>query len=782
MRNRKNSGFTLAETLAVVAIVLILMGVLFVNVAARRRAQTRLEFDAIAKEIFIAAQNHLTAAEGQDYYRIDDSQFGTPETVNAGSSAADPTSGASTSASSAIPVYYLVVGSSAGREPAILNQMLPPYAVDAPGTFFVRYQPHPARILDVFYSFPGKREFLAVSGKELSGDDYTALMSSCRGDENISNRERYQDSCVVGWYGGEEAIPQGEALAVPTIEIHNEEQLYVKVTDPNKQAKARYGAALPYTLKLVVEGENGGKAFFTLWKNNLPGTGARISGDAGNTDTKGTSNKYSILLDDVTSELHFAKLAADTGAFQPGEDLKIYVVAYSSAELTNIAKSEPQTTNSLFADPAPKGTAGSTETEVKYSNVENELAAAANFRHLQNLDKAVSELSVPISKASQISDMDWDAEWTDWKGEPARWTEKKIVASTGNETKAGCYYPVSPDESLAYDGQDHIIKGVKVDAKNGFAKDAGLFGTLPSGSSVKDLELIDFDVKTDYGAAGALVGTAGKLDVDNILARNSKDKDDKSTPTVKASGSAGGLIGSMTGGSVKTSAAALVVSSSGGDAGGLIGTAEGSVSVSDSFSGGHTDRAEYFLHGDSGARTTPLYNVSGVNAGGLIGSLSGTVTNCYSTCSANGTGSAGGLIGSASGTISDSYATGLVNGPDSTARAFVGTGTASGSDNKYLWIINQDQPWQKTIADQYKGNLPGAEPLIGGPVAATDVTRDTRTFIGFFKGSDKAQPYDERLAQSYEGKYPMPTVGKSGFIAAAHYGDWPMSETLVVNN
>ena len=51
MRNRKNSGFTLAETLAVVAIVLILMGVLFVNVAARRRAQTRLEFDTIAKEI-----------------------------------------------------------------------------------------------------------------------------------------------------------------------------------------------------------------------------------------------------------------------------------------------------------------------------------------------------------------------------------------------------------------------------------------------------------------------------------------------------------------------------------------------------------------------------------------------------------------------------------------------------------------------------------------------------------------------------------------------------------
>ena len=74
-RNRKNSGFTLAEVLIVVAITVILMGVAFVGVQSYQRSSTRLEFDGIAKEIFIAAQNHLTAAESQGYLKIENNYF-----------------------------------------------------------------------------------------------------------------------------------------------------------------------------------------------------------------------------------------------------------------------------------------------------------------------------------------------------------------------------------------------------------------------------------------------------------------------------------------------------------------------------------------------------------------------------------------------------------------------------------------------------------------------------------------------------------------------------------
>ena len=64
-RRRNDKGFTMAEMLMAVAIILILAGVAFIGVARYLRSMALLERDGIAKEIFIAAQNHLTAAKGQ---------------------------------------------------------------------------------------------------------------------------------------------------------------------------------------------------------------------------------------------------------------------------------------------------------------------------------------------------------------------------------------------------------------------------------------------------------------------------------------------------------------------------------------------------------------------------------------------------------------------------------------------------------------------------------------------------------------------------------------------
>ena len=57
----------MAELLIVVAILVALFGVAFVAVQNHQRSMTQLEYDTIAKEIFIAAQNHLTTAESQGY-------------------------------------------------------------------------------------------------------------------------------------------------------------------------------------------------------------------------------------------------------------------------------------------------------------------------------------------------------------------------------------------------------------------------------------------------------------------------------------------------------------------------------------------------------------------------------------------------------------------------------------------------------------------------------------------------------------------------------------------
>jgi len=70
-RNRKklasNLGMTMAEMMITVAIIVVLMAVAFIGLVAYQRMLAQVERDGIAKEIFIAAQNHLTLAKGQGY-------------------------------------------------------------------------------------------------------------------------------------------------------------------------------------------------------------------------------------------------------------------------------------------------------------------------------------------------------------------------------------------------------------------------------------------------------------------------------------------------------------------------------------------------------------------------------------------------------------------------------------------------------------------------------------------------------------------------------------------
>ena len=79
MRSKQNKrGFTMAEMLITVAIIAVLSGVIFIAVMRYRRGLAHLERDAVAKEIFIAAQNHLTLAESQGYLGIGKAGFGRP--------------------------------------------------------------------------------------------------------------------------------------------------------------------------------------------------------------------------------------------------------------------------------------------------------------------------------------------------------------------------------------------------------------------------------------------------------------------------------------------------------------------------------------------------------------------------------------------------------------------------------------------------------------------------------------------------------------------------------
>ncbi len=767
---RKNRGFTLAEMLIVVAITVILLGVAFVGVQRYQASMTRLELDSIAKEIFVAAQNHLTSAEGQGYLGVlsTEADKGYPGTLTEDKSGGNQV------------VYYVL---NDGAKDTVLNLMLPSYAIDQTiraGSFIIRYEPSTATVMDVFYSRP-QRGFLTRSGTTFSADDYDTLMTGgYRGEDAKRSRENYNNARqVIGWYGGADPGVRGERLRVPSFRIVNAERLWVEVTDPN------VGSAfdeLQPSLKLIVTGTlSGSEQVFSLRRD-----GRSV---VDNTENLGRvtlkDGVYTVVLDAITpdvggSDLRFSNL---TG-FLPGENLKVKVVAYSNVTLSNIAVSEEKTTNSLFADPAPALRNG--------SEIEERKVSITNLRHLENLDPNVSNYqyeqvgrntSGGVS-ATQLSDLSWPDFLTRIKDQTGV-DNAAVLYNDSDKTTAGNYYPVTPDYALDYDGNQKKITEIKVSHSG----NAGLFGALPENSTVRDLELIDFSVSSTAAGstAGALAGSAENTAVNNVLAHNSAAGFD---PTITAAGSAGGLIGSMTGGSVIHSAAALVVGNSGtATAGGLIGTADGAVSVTGCYAGGHTDKGEYWNHDDEGKRTTAIYNVTASGtAGGLIGSAgAATIKDSYSTCSVTGA-TAGGLAGSSDGTITHCYAVGLVGGTG--AKAFVGTGSATvsaeaGSESWYYEAVNGVEV--KNAAGAVTA-IDYLEPGNANVKALDESAASYEAFVGPASGWKVAKPYDSELEDFYQGKYNLRIVEQLGESTQAvdfvkdHYGDWPAPEVFLFNN
>ena len=821
MRYKRNSkGFTLAEMLLVVAIIIILMGVSFVAVQNYQRSSTRLEYDAIAKEIFIAAQNHLTEAASQGYLQNTDyGQFDSTvdeDKDNQGNQEA----------------WYVVSGSD---DSLIRTLMLPGFALDGTvlsnrnedgsvrlASYIIRYQPASAKVLDVFYTRNTRTNFLTLTGTTFTSADYTKLMGNApKGgtyrENGESNREHYDNTnAIIGWYGGEGLVSVGERLKVPTFEIINAEQLQVKVTDPND------GTA---TLKLIVIGKKSkAKKYFTL---NTDGTGL-VDVDSFVCEKNG--NYYSIILDDITTKdeargtLHFKDImkTPDEGEFLAGEDLEIKVVAFSSTKLSNIAESEKKVTNSLFSDPDTD----LTDTEIDGSNIDDGFVAVANIRHLENLDKNVSafvptDITLSDITAKQMTDLSWP----DFKEKTDK--EDTQIHYGSESTKNGCFYPVSADYKLGYDGQSYSVSDVKVEHEG----PAGLFGSLSKDdSSVTNLELIDFDI-TGTTSAGALVGTATGTTISNVVAYNSVDESgkEKLSKNIEATGAAGGLIGSMIGGKVEKSAAAVYVKG-GSAAGGLIGSAA-SGTVTACYSGGHTysgapaydsaaDRPDPRNSKNTypvryyDADNKPMYNVTGTTVGGLIGSAgAATISNSYSTCSASGT-TAGGFVGTG-GAISNSYCTGLVKGTTAEgAFAALDTSLDPNKPSYYFEIINERSNTDssgKPAGYDYLKPLGDVEADVTPGITALDASADTyNSFSGGPTNWKEAEayPYDAGGTDSYglkvlyrvDGKtcYNFPTVEKlnqSGsetnkieikeddFVKApySHYGDWPAPEEFIFN-
>ncbi len=759
-RYRNMRGATMAELLIVVGIILALAGVSFIAVWTYQRSLGQLERDGIAKEIFVAAQNHLTAAYGEGYLGVEeeDSLIGVEDSDG---------------------IRYFVVNGDI-EEGSVLEQMLPFGSIDetvrAGGSYIIRYQKDTGLVLDVFYcTRSGSPERF---NHDLSGEDYDDVLAlKDTADSNHKADRRDWNDHILGWYGGAEAATLATlTLDPPTIKVTNAEKLTVEVKDTNSDKE---GAML----KLIIEGlSSGAKKAITL-----SSTGDRVTKDS-------TNNTYTIVLDDVTtSGFHFAELGSDIDdtPFIPGENITIKAVAYSKSKLANIAYSGSSTTNSLFADISDADSDGTFET-----------AGINNIRHLENLDQMVSNLGTAattaskdlekfsIAKAEQTADMDWE----DFKTKTNAGSNGIYYSSAGTSTSysatsthtgAGNYYPVSPAYAIAiaYEGNSHSVSNIVASSA-----DAGMFGVTSTVSSIANLELIDFSI-TGSTSAGALAGSLQNCAVTNVIAHNTSNA---TTVNISAP-NAGGLIGVVSGGTVTASGAAEIVSGT-ATAGGLIGTVSGAPTITACFSGGHTSGGKY---DDSNYNVTATGDAG--KAGGLVGVADGaTITHSYSTCSVSGS-TGGGFVGSAGGTITACYCTGLVSG--TADNAFIGDGSPTISGSHYYEIINEivtTDTSGNVTAVEYKGSGSSSTGLTALDTSAADYN----TFVGGDSSWKTANAYDAELRKYYAGKYCLQTVEQLGAIwptdspyswtasttatviipfVAAHYGDWPAPEIFVIN-
>lgn len=754
-RMRISQGFTMVETVVVVALLAILAGFAFVNVAQHLKNMYQMELDQTAKEIYVAAQNHLTVAESTGQLK--------------GKKGKDL-------GESAVGTYVLFIpGAPRNIESDIWPTMLPYGSIDETvrlgGSYVIRYKytenkgsSDSATVMDVFYANPnGSSVSFGQYGHTFSDEEVSTLFSETSNytnndDTGKTARHNYgDDGDVIGYYGGENPPDAKDAPDVPLIQVKNAEKLQVVIKNGSKFQSS---GTKEYKLELYVTGATSGIQYGPI---NIKESTPRFDNTTG-------EYEYTYDLDSITDAGgHFKEKFPQLIA---GEDIRLQVFAMRTDTVAPITKSARVTTNSLFGMLTKvRKEDGNLKTDVEGNQIR--AARITNIRHLENLSTAISGfdndpkwetaykhdptsstgedgtesiawkvVATSTAKADALAPesayQSKDLDWNDFRKQLNEKYEVSSVVVRGLDKEgasapvsvADTFMPINPDYKLVFDGEGHQVKNLNI--SNGETTNelnAGLFGTLGNADEISNLEIVNPSISTSNGLAGALAAVAkGKegnaVTINNVYVYNDIAKYTKviSSDTIpneyqfeiSGSGDTGGLVGKLEGKSeVDECAAAVYVHSTGGNAGGLIGAvgASGIATIKHSQSGGHTENGlfkqakdattgEYVPVTSGDARMNVQSNSAA--AGGLVGSVpsdaAATIKYSYSTASAYSGGTvAGGLVGSASEDteIEKSYAAGFVAalGENPTIGAFVGVANgAKFTDCQYLSIVNPGTP------------------------------------------------------------------------------------------
>lgn len=581
-----NSGFTLVELLAVVAILLLVGLIAVFSLNKLRRTLRQHELDAKAQIIYVAAQNRLAElrAAGQEALCINgfDESDSIVHKMEYDSRHMDESA-------KNTDFYYLLVNDTSYKCQTAATALLPSSAVDQElwnGYWCIEFAPETGSIYAVFYS-------------ETTLPDHDDLNTSYR---NFNYRLK---TASVGYYGGDIAQTQDISKFNPSITIENAEKLIVTFYCNN-----------PVSEKMTFKID--------------------ISDKAGGTYTRTITNfaqldkynyKYQWILDSLAAEKGIgdagaARFAAQTNyKVSRGTPITI-TLTVSSANPSVDTVSTSRTTNGLFDDRA----------DLSYG--EN-TALVSCGRHLANLGSS-SGVNSAITSAVQISDISF----SDDPADPSDWYSLYTAKGVNFKQISNNYLTSYVGSSSIGDiTSRHTINGLTVSSNS----PAGLFSNFSG--EISNVTLVNANIGSSTSAAGALVGRAtGNLTLENCrvyladsdlsgMKAASADK----IPSRITGTHAGGLVGvyenSSTGSTqangtliIENSFAATTINSTTA-AGGLVGHAAGAVSVSQSY-------ADCYL-------TAPV-------TGGLVGMTTGsgglTLSDSYAAGYQTATNSAAGFV------------------------------------------------------------------------------------------------------------------------------------------
>lgn len=407
-----NSGFTLVELLAVVAILLLVGLIAVFSLNKLRRTLRQHELDAKAQIIYVAAQNRLAElrAAGQE----DLCTNGLDETGAIVHKMEYDGTHMDESAKNT-NFYYLLINDKSEKQQTAATALLPASAVDQElwnGYWCIEFAHKTGSIYAVFYS-----ESPLPNHDDLNG--YY---------RNFNYRLK---DTAVGYYGGDIAQTQDISKFNPSISIENAEKLTVTFYCYSPVSEKM-------TFKIDISDKDGGT--YTRTITNF----AQLDR---------YNYKYQWVLDSLAKEgtLKNARFAAQTeGKVSCGTPITI-TLTVSSANPSVDTVSTSRTTNGLFDDRA----------DLSYG--EN-TALVSCGRHLANLDNS-SGVDSTITSAVQISDISFSDDPTD----PSDWYSLYGAKFTPiSNKKLTSYNGLSKIGDTA---ERHTINGLTVSS----ASPAGLF-------------------------------------------------------------------------------------------------------------------------------------------------------------------------------------------------------------------------------------------------------------------------------------------------------------------